>query len=100
MERLYGLTEMFPDSVRNGAGKTINFAKKSIKSKLTVLKTMIGAFLIFCSLRYQSNFCEFILWCRCVFMGSNRNMDLLFLVNNPRCSSTFRSGTIPDGGNV
>lgn len=31
-ERLIGLTEMFPDSVRNGAGKTIDFAARTVKS--------------------------------------------------------------------
>lgn len=33
-ERLIGLTEMFPEGIRNGAGKTIDFATRSVKSKL------------------------------------------------------------------
>jgi len=44
MERLVGLTEMFPESLRNGVGKTLDFSVNSIKKLYGVSRTMTWVF--------------------------------------------------------
>jgi len=43
-ERLVGLTEMFPDRFRNGAGKTIDFASRTVKKAYGWSRTGVWIF--------------------------------------------------------
>ncbi|ODM97688.1 Mitochondrial import receptor subunit TOM22 [Orchesella cincta] len=43
-ERLLGLTEMFPESIRNGAGKTIDVANRSLKKAYGWSRTGVWIF--------------------------------------------------------